>query len=282
MRNIIMGERVNAGRIRVFDVDHYPKNQRVDDRVVVEEPMAIRVDGRSFAVLMRTPGDDRALVAGFLLTEGLITGLDDIRALAPCSDPNKEHAENTLLVNLAEGCGVHHAMIDDGARALWTGSSCGLCGKRTIEEIHRTVRPHDAPMVLSRAFMAEVGARARRAQPLFDQTGGLHAAALFGAAPSYGLLCSSEDVGRHNAVDKVIGTLVLEDRLPTPGATLWVSGRASYEMVQKALMAHVSALVCVGAPTSLAIELARSCNLTLVGFARSPSRFNVYHGSLEA
>jgi len=273
---------MNADRIRIFDVGHYPKNQRVEDRVVVEEPMAIRVDGRPFAVLMRTPGDDRELVAGFLLTEGLITGLDDIRALDPCSDPNKEHAENTLLVNLAEGCSVHHSAADGGGRALWTGSSCGLCGKRTIEEIHQRVRPHDAPMPLSRAFMADVGERARRSQPLFDQTGGLHGAALFGPAPSYELLCSSEDVGRHNAVDKVIGRLVLNDRLPLHGAILWVSGRASYEMVQKALMAQMSALVCVGAPTSLAIELARSCNLTLVGFARSPERFNIYHGTLKA
>ncbi|MDP6944331.1 MAG: formate dehydrogenase accessory sulfurtransferase FdhD [Myxococcota bacterium] len=250
------------------------------DDVVVEEPLEIRVDGQALAVLMRTPGHDAQLTAGFLLTEGVIDVPDDLQSLGPCTDPNRPNAGNVFLAQLAPGCPDATERLAAAQRQFYASSSCGLCGKATIESIHQRVRPHAAFRDLPHALLAATGDRARGAQDLFAPTGGCHGALAFSLGEDASILASAEDVGRHNAVDKVVGALLLDDALPEADAILWVSGRASFEMVQKALMAGFAALVCVGAPTSLAVEMARESRLTLVGFATGPERYNVYAGSV--
>ena len=250
------------------------------DAVVVEEPLEIRVDGQALAVLMRTPGRDADLTAGFLLTEGVIDVPGDMQSLGPCTDPNRPNAGNVFLVQLAPGCPDATERLAAAQRLFYASSSCGLCGKATIESIHQRVIPHAAFRDLPHALLAAAGDRARAGQDLFAQTGGCHGAVAFALDGAADILASAEDVGRHNAVDKVVGCLLLADALPQQDAVLWVSGRASFEMVQKALMAGFAALVCVGAPTSLAVEMARESRLTLVGFATGPARYNVYAGSV--
>lgn len=252
----------------------------VEDAVIVEEPLEVRVDGVALAVLMRTPGDDASLAAGFLLTEGVIEVPSDLTSLGPCTDPNRPHAGNVFLAQLAPGCPDSAERIAHAQREFYASSSCGLCGKATIESIHQRVTPYDAYQVVSAAVLASLDEAAAALQPSFAKTGGCHAAVAFTVHGPVSVLASAEDVGRHNAVDKVVGTLLLEDALPTQDAILWVSGRASFEMVQKALMAGFAALVCVGAPTSLAIEMARASRLVLVGFATAPGRYNVYAGQV--
>ncbi len=269
---------------RAFEVWREPQRARLDDSVAVEEPLEIRVEDEPLAVLMRTPGDDRALVAGFLCTEGVIEDRDDLRALAPCADPNRPNASNVYLVRLAEGC-----ELPTDRRTFVTSASCGLCGKTTIESIHRRAAPLGEARAVEASFLDEVRERLVGRQDLYARTGGAHGAALFGppASSSAGglaqrpLLASAEDVGRHNAADKVIGELLLADAMPDPGALLWLSGRASFEMVQKALVARIGAVVCVGAPTSLAVDLARESGVTLIGFASGGGRCNVYSGVLK-
>jgi FdhD protein len=259
-------------------VTRSPGGEVRDDIVAVEEPLEIRVDREPLAVLMRTPGDERALIAGFLLTEGVIDGPDDLAALAPCRDPDGAPTANVWQVRLASGGGERLARAQ---RAFFASSSCGLCGKASIDRIVQQVHPHAAAVVLPRGLVATVGARAREHQAAFGATGGLHAAALFSLdEPDQPLLGAAEDVGRHNAIDKVLGAQLLADALPVAPAALWVSGRASFEVVQKALLGGVAALVCVGAPTSLAVSLAAQTRLTLVGFARGGDRFNVYVGAV--
>jgi len=273
---------VDAAAINDVEVTRYPSADGVVDVVAVEEPMEIRVDGDSLAVLMRTPGSDRALVAGFLLSEGVIDGLDDIQGLEPCRDPNKPHAENTLMVALAAGCSVGTSRMEKARRAFFATSSCGLCGKATIDNIHQQVTPFDAPLHVPGAVVQEAGERALAHQHVFQRTGGLHAATLFGPGPDWALLAADEDIGRHNAVDKVIGARLLADHSPLTGCVLWVSGRGSFEVVQKALMAGIGALICVGAPSSLAVQLAQDSRMTLVGFAKGGAQFNVYAGHVAA
>jgi FdhD protein len=253
----------------------------VADVVAVEEPLEIRVGGEPLAVLMRTPGDDRALVAGFLLTEGVVAGRDDITAMGPCRDPNRADAANVYLVELAAGSGLADARLAGARRTASATTSCGLCGKTAIDDIHQAVRPHDAFTAVPEALLAAAGDRARARQDLFRLTGGIHAAALFDlAGDDHPLVRTAEDVGRHNAVDKVLGAELLADRIPVASGALWVSGRASFDIVQKALMAGVVALVCVGAPTSLAVDMAERSRITLVGFAAA-GRYNVYCGAVR-
>jgi len=250
------------------------------DHVVVEEPLEIRVDGTALAVLMRTPGRDTDLTAGFLLTEGVIDVSGDLQGLGPCTDPNRPNAGNVMLAQLAPGCPDAAERLAQAQRQFYASSSCGLCGKATIESIHQRVIPHPEFRDLPHALLAATGERARAHQDLFARTGGCHGAVAFGLGADAPVLTSAEDVGRHNAVDKVVGALLLADALPEQDALLWVSGRASFEMVQKALMAGFAALVCVGAPTSLAVEMALESRLTLVGFATGPARYNVYAGEV--
>jgi FdhD protein len=236
------------------------------DTLAVEEPLEIRVDGTPLAVTMRTPGDDVGLALGFLVTESICPGGAGVVAASACAD---NLVDVTLAPGLADG-------IAD--RRFYVSSSCGVCGKDSIDAV-RTRSPYDVradPVVVKGSTLVDLPDRLRAAQRVFDRTGGLHAAGLFDG--DGGLLCLREDVGRHNAVDKVVGWAVEQQRLPLTGTVLQVSGRASFELVQKALMAGVPVLSAVGAPSSLAAELADEAGMTLVGFLRGAS-YNVYAGA---
>ena len=233
----------------------------VRDEVAVEEPLEIRVDGAALAVTMRTPGHDEELALGFLYGEGLIG--PDLRMAGPSPD---------LANNVVDVAGpLRH---DPGRRRFYTTSSCGVCGKGALEEV-AVHAPAVAPgPVLARTLVATLPDRLQ--QPGFARSGGLHATGLFDAGGA--LLCVREDVGRHNAMDKVVGRALLDGALPLAGRLLCVSGRLSFELVQKAAVAGAPVLVGVGAPTSLAVALAADRGMTLAGFARD-RRVNVYTGT---
>lgn len=254
---------------------------RRPDTLAVEEPLEIRVGGTSLAITMRTPGHDVELAAGFLVSEGVISAGEHFRGAIHCGGPgtggplagNTENTYNVLDVTLAAGVAPPDP---DLARNFYTTSSCGLCGKASIEAVE-TVSVYDVaadPVDLSAEDLATFPDKLRAQQAVFDKTGGLHAAALFDAT-SGELVVLREDVGRHNAVDKVVGWAILNDRLPLTGHVLMVSGRASFELVQKAIMAGLPILSAVSAPSSLAVELADASGLTLIGFLRGSS-MNVY------
>jgi FdhD protein len=235
----------------------------VVDQVAVEEPLEIRVEGRPLAVTMRTPGHDEELALGFLYGEGLIDGPRDA---GPPAD---------LAANAIEVAGPLER--DPGERRFYTTSSCGVCGKGALEQVAVDAPSLPAGPTVSRGLLARLPDRL--AQPAFERTGGLHATGLFD--PAGELLIAREDVGRHNAMDKVIGAALLEGRVPLHGLVLCVSGRLAFELVQKAAVAGAPLLVGVGAPTSLAIELARDRGMTLCGFARE-GHVNVYAGPERA
>ncbi len=238
------------------------------DCLAREEPLEIRVRGRSVAVTMRTPGHDPELAAGFLLTEGLIREPRDVTKIASClsaADP-----ENVLNVFLAPRIQVDLARL---TRHVFASSSCGLCGKASIEAVHQHFPPVDSQMRVQARTLAALPGRMRRTQAAFEQTGGIHAAGIFSAAGK--LLVVREDVGRHNAVDKLVGHCFLEGLLPLDAHVLLVSGRASFEIMQKALAARVSVVCAVSAPSSLAVEFARESNQTLIGFLRDGG-MNIY------
>ncbi|MGH3728131.1 MAG: formate dehydrogenase accessory sulfurtransferase FdhD [Micromonosporaceae bacterium] len=256
------------------------------DTLVAEEPLEIRVGGRPLAVTMRTPGDDIDLALGFLLTEGLIAGAADVGTAKHCTDTDfrasarselaspaaASSAGNVLEVTLAPGV---PAPAVDPTRNFYTTSSCGVCGKASIDAV-RTLSRHpvgDDPFRVDAEVLAKLPERLRTDQRVFDRTGGLHAAGLFTADGD--LVCVREDVGRHNAVDKVIGWAVRQDRLPLTGHILLVSGRASFELAQKASMAGIPMLAAVSAPSTLAVDLATEVGMTLIGFLR-PTRMNIY------
>lgn len=259
--------------------------RRRPDTLAVEEPLEIRIAGEPLSVTMRTPGHDLELAAGFLVSEGVIAAGGDIRSAIHCGGPGtgavlpappadgSGNTYNVLDVTLAPGV---DPPVTDLARSFYTTSSCGVCGTASIEAIEKRSRYDVATdaVVVDAGWLAGLPDALRAGQDVFDKTGGLHAAALFDALTGE-LLVLREDVGRHNAVDKVIGWAVLEDRLPLIGTVLQVSGRASFELVQKAVMAGIPVLSAVSAPSSLAVELAVSSGLTLVGFSRGRS-LNVY------
>ncbi len=250
--------------------------RRMPDTLAVEEPLEIRVLGEPLAVTMRTPGHDVELAAGFLVSEGVISTGADFRTAIHCGGPGTGGVENTYnVLDVALAPGVRPPS-PDLARSFYTTSSCGVCGKASIDAVE-TVSAHDVTVdetPVDAELLATFPDRLRENQDAFDKTGGLHAAALFDAR-SGEMLVLREDVGRHNAVDKVVGWAVLNDRLPLRGTVLQVSGRASFELVQKAAMAGVPILAAVSAPSSLAAELAEARGLTLVGFLRGRS-MNVY------
>jgi FdhD protein len=247
------------------------------DTLAVEEPLELRVGGESLAVTMRTPGDDFDLAAGFLAAEGVVTASSELASMRYCAgtDGNGENTYNLLDIALAAGVPAPEGSVK---RAFTTTSSCGICGKDAID----AVRTESAWSVAEDAVrvepdvLAELPERLRSVQRVFDRTGGLHAAGLFSAAGE--LLCAREDVGRHNAVDKVLGWAVRNDMLPLRGTVLAVSGRASFELVQKAVMGGIPVLAAVSAPSSLACDLAAEAGLTLVGFLRGDT-MNVYAGA---
>jgi FdhD protein len=241
-----------------------------EDTLAREEPLEIRVRGRSIAVTMRTPGHDRELAAGFLFTEGLIHGPDHIVEMGACLQ--SEVPENTLNVFLSPAVEVDFERL---TRHVFATSSCGVCGKASIEAVHQHFPPVASNMTVSRELLAELPARMRTGQQTFAQTGGLHAAAIFDRGGN--LLVLREDVGRHNAVDKVLGHGLLARRLPFDSHLLLVSGRASFEIVQKALAARIPIVCAISAPSSLAVEFARESGQTLVGFLRGET-LNVYSG----
>ena len=244
-----------------------------DDLVVVEEPLEIRVDGETVAVTMRTPGEDARLAVGFLFGEGIISGLADLGSVAHCGRPGEEGYGNVIDVHPAPGVEVDIARVLDSRRFTLTTAACGVCGRRTIEDLLRRCAP--VPVAAARLPAAEVAravGRLRDVQPNFARTGGLHAAALFDAAGK--LIAAYEDIGRHNAVDKTVGELLYRQQLGHC-ALLAVSGRASFEIVQKACAARIGVVASVSAASSLAIDLAAAAGVTMVGFVRDAS-FNVY------
>ena len=259
-------------RVRITRVGREPEGP-AEDLAAAEEPLEIRLHGRSFAVIMRTPGEDRALAAGFLLSEGLIRGAADLGAVEHCRHPEHPDVHNIVDVFLMGDAraGLEAALAR--RRNVMTSASCGLCGRVSIDAVRQEAPPVASGEPMSRARLAAMPELLRARQAVFDETGGLHAAAI--AAPDGTLAAFAEDVGRHNATDKVIGTLLLAERLPLPGAALVVSGRASFEIVQKAWMAGVPIVCAVSAPSSLAIDLAAEAGITLAGFVRSGG-FNLY------
>jgi FdhD protein len=246
------------------------------DLLAVEEPLEIRVDGEPLMVTMRTPGDDIDLAAGFLFTEGLLTSLGDVREIRMCD-------ENVAAVTVADDGGLLRARLNglngsqSAARKFLTTSACGVCGKDSIEAI-RVRSAFDVaadPVRVSPAVLAGLPGRLRDAQRVFSRTGGLHAAGLF--TPDGTLLVLREDVGRHNAVDKVAGWALRSGLVPLTGHVLLVSGRTSFELAQKALMLGLPVLAAVSAPSSLAVSLAEDGGMTLIGFLRGTT-MNVYAG----
>jgi FdhD protein len=267
-------KRVTTKRRIVKIVDGQPLPRA--DSVVTEEPLEIRLSGRALTVTMRTPGDDFDLAAGFLASEGVITRAEDVVTIRYCAGATADGANtyNVLDVTPAEGVQAPGFTLE---RNFYTTSSCGVCGKASLEAVRTTAHwsVDDDAFALDPDVLAMLPDRLREAQRVFERTGGLHAAGLF--SPTGDLLCVREDVGRHNAVDKLIGWALREDRLPLRQTLLMVSGRASFELVQKALMAGIPAMAAVSAPSSLAVELAEDSGLTLVGFLRGSS-MNVYTG----
>ena len=256
-----------------------PDPRTDQDLVAVESPLTVTVSHphatatRSLGVLMRTPGDDDVLVLGLLHAEGVIRGMGDVASVEPHAVLN-ESGETGDAVHVALTSSVDVGVLP-GERPLVTTSACGLCGRLSVRALDRRGTVAEATR-FSVEMLASLPNQLRSGQAVFAETGGLHAAALFG--PAGERMAIAEDVGRHNAVDKVVGALLRDGRLPATGAVLVVSGRVAFEIVQKAAMAGASALVAVGAPSSLAIDAARTAGLTLVGFARDGC-FNVYAGA---
>lgn len=253
------------------------------DSVAVEEPLEIRLgwstpDGRatrSISITMRTPGNDKELAAGFLFSESIVHSADDIASLEPCGPAAPDGGNyNTIKVELAAGVAVDLARLQ---RHFYTSSSCGVCGKTSLDALHAVgaESQRDNHATFGRCVLTSIPAMLRTAQKTFDETGGLHAAAAF--TQSGELVVAMEDVGRHNAVDKVVGALLLARELPAAQLGLMVSGRASFELMQKALIAGIPLLAAVSAPSSLAVQLAQEFDLTLVGFLRGET-FNIYAG----
>jgi FdhD protein len=237
------------------------------DVTATEEPLEIRLDGERFVVTMRTPGADADLAAGFLLSEGIVCAPGDIAGTRHCAIN-----DNILYVTLAGDAVARAEDAMKGRRHVTTSSACGVCGRRSIDDLMARARPVAGTLSVAREVVAGLPAGLRSAQRTFDQTGGLHAAGLFDTEGR--LVRIAEDVGRHNAVDKVLGAEFVAG-VALSGRILFVSGRTSFEIVQKAVMAGVPMVAAVSAPSSLAIELAAQANVTLLGFVRGAA-FNVY------
>ncbi|MER7202155.1 sulfurtransferase FdhD [Streptomyces sp. CB01635] len=264
-------ERRKVLRIRDGQVSSRP------DTLVAEEPLEIRLNGKPLAITMRTPGDDFALAAGFLVSEGVLGATEELQSIVYCAGALEDGSNtyNVVDVRTAPGVVLPDITLE---RNVYTTSSCGLCGKASLDAVRTTTRfaiDDTPPVRIEPSLLASLPDRLREAQRVFDRTGGLHAAALFSEAGE--LLDIREDVGRHNAVDKLVGRALQNGGLPLSRAILLVSGRASFELAQKAVMAGIPVLAAVSAPSSLAVDLAAESGLTLVGFLRGPN-MNVYAG----
>jgi len=271
-----MTPRKNKKNIKIVKITNGEASASRKDVVVTEEPMEIRLvatqERQSIAITMRTPGNDFELAAGFLFAEGVIQNKNDIRALSYCVDKDIDEEQRYNIINVY----LNSKTLPDIPsleRHFFTTSACGICGKASLDALElRGLEPLN-PIPIKPEVLTSLPDKLRKAQGLFEQTGGLHAAALFNQEGD--LLAIREDVGRHNALDKLIGWAVLEDKLPLNDKILLLSGRSSYELVQKSLSAGIPLLCSVSAPSSLAVDLARRFNMTLVGFLRGES-FNLY------
>jgi FdhD protein len=239
------------------------------DNVAVEEPLAIRIEGHSVAVVMRTPGHDRELAAGFCLTENLIRSPNDIFEITQCGSSTADHVIN---VALRDPRSFDPARL---TRNVFSSSSCGVCSKATIDAVRQSFPPVEDGPTIKASLLLNMPAQLREKQETFERTGGLHACALFDLAGQ--LQTIREDVGRHNALDKLIGRSLLDSELPLRDRVLFLSGRVSFEMMQKALSAGIPIVAAISAPTSLAVEFALESNQTLVGFVRGET-MNTYAG----
>ena len=252
--------------------DHEGKLSRSEtgDVLAAEEPLEIRVEGKSVAVVMRTPGHDQELVAGFLCTEGMISSSKDLFEISACPSTDKAGQGNVYEALLRN---PDPELLEKLTRHVFSASSCGICGKATIESVFCSFGPAQSSLKISADTLLNLPNQLRKEQENFDQTGGLHASALFNDSGELQLL--REDVGRHNALDKVIGRSLLDDQLPLENSILLVSGRISFEIMQKALAAQIPILAGISAPSSLAIDFARESGQTVVGFLRERG-FNIY------
>jgi FdhD protein len=257
-------------------------SRQVQDSLAIEEPLEIQLvygaaharQTKSISVTMRTPGNDFELAAGFLMTEGVVRDPNDIQRIVPAGVPSTNSWHNSVQVELAPDVPVSIANLQ---RNFYTTSSCGICGKASLLALQTVCPPRvKNTFFIDAQLLRTLPDRLRETQRIFDRTGGLHGAALFDSTGD--LLVVREDVGRHNAVDKVLGSEFLADRTPLRNHLLLLSGRASFELLQKALMAGLSMVASVGAPSSLAVQVAREFDIILVGFLREQN-FNVYHGA---
>jgi len=246
-----------------------------EDDVVAEEPLEIRAAGETMAITMRTPGADRELAVGFLFAEGVIASRDDIGRVAHCGRPDQEGYGNTIDVAPGPGVSLDIDRLSATRRGTLTTAACGVCGRRSVDDVIARCKPQVVALgMITVETISAVTVALKRLQPNFSRTGGIHAAALHDARGE--VLAAFEDIGRHNALDKVVGKLVLEGRIPgDEAALLVVSGRASYEVVQKASAANIPIIASVSAASSLAVDLARAAGITLCGFVRD-SNMTVY------
>ena len=244
---------------------------RTTDAAATEEPLDVRLHGRSFAVIMRTPGNERALAAGFLLSERIIRSAADIGAIEHCRHPDQSRAHHVVDVFLRGDAAARVPALLDRRRDVVANSSCGICGRATIDELLADIAPLEVQWTVGVDLIRRLPDRLRARQSTFEETGGLHGAAIFGNDGT--LLASAEDVGRHNAVDKSIGALLLDE--DAGASILMVSGRVSFEIVHKAWLAGIAVVAAISAPTSLAIQLAEEAGITLLGFVRDES-LNLY------
>lgn len=242
-----------------------------EDDIVAEEPLEIRAQGETLAVTMRTPGADRELAIGFLFAEGVIGSRDDVGSVAHCGRPGQEGFGNVIDVTAAPGFLLDVDKLSATRRGTLTTAACGVCGRRSVDDVvdRCTVQKVAGATIAAATILQAIGSM-RGLQPNFARTGGIHAAAVHDHSGE--VLASYEDIGRHNAVDKTVGKLILDGRIPQdPPALLVVSGRASFEVVQKAAAARISVIASVSAASSLAVDLARATGITLCGFARGGS-----------
>ncbi|MFT7517935.1 MAG: FdhD protein [Kiritimatiellia bacterium] len=263
---------MNDAMVQRRTVVRYPHDNPVSDHLVVEEPMELRVEGQPLAITMRTPGHDLELAAGFLYGEGVIDGLDDLVAMRHVDDPSAPQG-NTVDCLLAGGVQAHREAITRATRELYATSSCGVCGKASIDRLHIMTEPVVRGTAPRTSVLLGLNKTLRSMQLEFERTGGLHAAALVDMDGRVEVL--REDIGRHNAVDKVVGWRLRQGRVPVDDRMLVVSSRAGFEIIQKALIARVPVVVAMGAASTLAVDLAARSGLRLYGFLRD-DRYTVY------